>query len=214
VSEDPRALKRRLTRRSARRVSRAETVEEIVAGERFTTTSDFVQAIISAEITARKITGRDPTVRPKRTGPPLLGRRKKREKKRETYDRVSLRPEIMKPKTEILNRTDVNVVKGQPYKIVDSVGSGKIREITVRTSSSSNFSLYIETDGERRFDNTYTELATLSPHSSLVDAFQSSEDSSYIVHFDEISFSEGAKVFLHSLDESISFDNIFAVYEV
>lgn len=192
------SLERRLTRRQERRVHRIET---IVPPDRFTKTSDFVQAILTGEIIANKITGTPQTI--------------VTEDRRKLRDIIS-RPVVERPtigdrdlkygQTQITDKTDFSI---RNYELlVDSNNRGICHEIALRSPSDA-FSLSVEMDGVKQFNRTYTEFATLSPQSTLIDAFvETHGDELYVLHIGELSWKNECKIAIWTT-ATITFANIF-----
>lgn len=117
-------------------------------------------------------------------------------------------PREKEASTKILDRMDETV----RYKLdlVKSDVRGKIREITIR-SPSPRFSLLVMTDGVRRIDRPYSELAELSQYSEFIDAYES--NGSYILHVGEVSWVRDGLATLYVDVGPITFQHIWVVVE-
>jgi len=196
---------RRLDRRQDRRVSNIETL----TGSTFTQTSDVVGAILSAEIAARKsglatTPQEDPRPRLPMTESQWFG-----SIDRERRNLVQVETSSERTSTNFVD--EVNYTVSTKFKLVETSRRGRLRELSIR-SPSSNFTITVITDGLQQFSRSYTEFQTLSPHSTLIDAFEDSQDGTYVLHIDEISWRNNATIILRAL-ESITFENIFVVFE-
>jgi len=89
---------------------------------------------------------------------------------------------------------------------------GKLTEVTIR-SPSPDFSLLVMTDGLRRIDRSYTDLAVLSPHSETIDAYEDAENGVYILHIKEMSWTKSGLVTLYVDSGAITFQRVWAVWE-
>ncbi len=200
-----RRLERRFTRRELRREHRLETV---IPEDRFTKTADFVSAIITGEIIASKITGEIPGAAPEEE-PHLFGDRtgffeRRQEERREVGVTSSSRAERIQSKIT----DEVNYTIQTQYYLIDSSTHGVCSEIAIRSPSTS-FSVSVIIDDIKQFDRTYSQFATLSPHSDLIDAFEDSQSSGvYVLHIGELNWRRKCQAILTVLEE-ITFENIF-----
>lgn len=131
---------------------------------------------------------------------------------RETGDEIAKRiPRLKERVTKTLDRADEPI----RYKLdlIKAETGGSLRELTVK-SPSPDFSLLVMTDGVRRIDRTYTELAELSPQSDLIDAFEVAGDGVYALSIKDIMWVQSGLVTLYVDSGSmITFQKIWVVWE-
>ncbi|RLB80119.1 MAG: hypothetical protein DRH17_12525 [Deltaproteobacteria bacterium] len=97
-------------------------------------------------------------------------------------------------------------------KLIDHKGRGKIREISI-VSPSPSFYVSVIVDGYGLINNkSFSELAEISSVSETIDAFQD-VNGKYIVRIGDISWRNSGRVEIRT-DGEITFDRIYAVYEV
>ena len=129
----------------------------------------------------------------------------------ETREKIIERiPKPRKALTRILDRKDEAV--RYTFDLVRSSVEGKLNEITIR-SPSQNFSTLIIADGVKKLSRTYSELLQISPHSQLIDAYEEAENGVYILHIKEMYWRERFLATLYVDQGSITFNNIWAVWE-
>ena len=115
---------------------------------------------------------------------------------------------------EIITKTIDKVNEPIRYKLdlVKADVGGKLRELTIKSPSTS-FSLLVMTDGIRRIDKSYSELADLSSYSETVDAFEDAENGAYILHVKEMSWTKSGLATLYVDLGPITFQQVWAVWE-
>lgn len=200
------SLERRLTRRQERRTHRIET---IIPEDRFTKTADFVNALITGEIIANKITGVQPGIPPIDPTPRLFGDRTETIiPRRERDPRIAVSPSVGTERSQTRITDEINYTIRDYQSIIDSSTRGVCSEIALRSPSNA-FSLSVIIDDIKQFERTYSEFETLSPQSTLIDAFvESHGDELYVLHIGELSWRKSCQAIVRTT-ESIIFANIF-----
>lgn len=87
--------------------------------------------------------------------------------------------------------------------------SGVIEDLIIK-GPSSDFRLHVRLDDEDLFENTFSELSSLSDQLTSLSAFQ--EDSTFIIHLSGLGFRESAFVVIVTKD--LSFTSLYALVEV
>jgi hypothetical protein len=115
---------------------------------------------------------------------------------------------------EMITKTLDKVNEPVRYKldIIKVDAPGRLREFTIK-SPTPNFSLLIMTDGVRRVDRPYSELAKLSPQSNIIEAFQDAENGVYVLSIKDISWAKSGLVTLYVDIGTITFSSLWAVWE-
>jgi len=112
-----------------------------------------------------------------------------------------------KKHTEIIDKKNFPVVGVFP---VEKFGSGKIKQIVVK-SPSSDFSIYLEVDGIILYEGTYSKYSSESIDIDELEAYIF--DSTYLFRISDIAFSESFK-FLLTVSTPITFSRIYLKYEI
>ncbi|MFB0543811.1 MAG: hypothetical protein ACETVR_03420 [Candidatus Bathyarchaeia archaeon] len=134
---------------------------------------------------------------------------------RERVPRVPAVPAVPTPR-DIVSRTLDRRDTAVPFKfdLIKVEGTGRLGEITVK-SPSTDFNLLLEVDEKTLIDRSYSELAEISPHSQIVDAYEDAENGIYVVHVGEMRWvrSALASVYIVRGGAAITFDTLWAVWE-
>jgi hypothetical protein len=119
-------------------------------------------------------------------------------------------PVKIEKETKTLDKKDFPV-RGM-RKLLEIKGPGKLREITFRSPSSS-FIVKVVVDGKSVIERTYNDLVAISDYNTFVDAFEDDTDG-FIVNLKNYSFSESFQLYLVVVGPAITFNNIFAMWDI
>ncbi|GAH79148.1 unnamed protein product [marine sediment metagenome] len=128
--------------------------------------------------------------------------------------RVPAVPGVPTPR-EMFSRTLDRRNESVPHRfdLINVEGAGELKEITV-SSPSTDFSLLLEVDEKTLIERSYSDLAELSPHSQIVDAFTDAESGLYILHIKEVKWLTKALATIYITgDTPITFDTLWAAWE-
>lgn len=128
-----------------------------------------------------------------------------REAGRELAKRIPMPKELV---TRIVDKKDRPVKR--TFDIIKTNLPGKLSELTIR-SPSQQFSLLMMSDGVKRLNRSYSQLAQLSPYSTTIDAYE--EDGTFIVRIGEMHWLDNFLATLYVDGEPITFGNIWAKWE-
>lgn len=131
---------------------------------------------------------------------------------RDRVPRVPAVPAVRDVVSRIFDNRDQTVSK--TFDLLKVEGLGRLREITI-SSPSIDFSLLLEVDDKVLIDRSYSELAEISPHSQIVDAFSDSESGLYILHIGEVKWVRKALATIYVTEGlgPITFDALWVAWE-
>jgi len=131
---------------------------------------------------------------------------------REVGERVGEAVERVKPErlvSRILDRKNWSI--NAPTELVSSNRRGRLKELTMM-SNSNRFDLFIQTDNVVRLYRSYSDLASLSPFSEYIDAFE--EDGTYVVRIGELNWLANCIISIYPhRGQSITLTRVFGKYD-
>ena len=125
---------------------------------------------------------------------------------RQMAKRVPKLPEVV---TKRIDRD--NVLIRNYAELVDSRTRGRLREFIIK-SPSMNFRVTVMRDGTKFIDRTYSELADISPHSEVIDAYDEAGTGIYVVSIKNISWLRDFTISIRT-SEDISFNRVSSVWD-
>jgi len=120
--------------------------------------------------------------------------------------RVPRLPEVV---TRRLDRD--NVLIKNYAELFYSRTRGKLREFVAK-SPSTNFKIIIMRDGTNFLERTYSELASISPQSEVIDAYEEADNGTYVVVIKNISWLRDFTISIRT-SEDIIFSKIFSIWD-
>ena len=124
-----------------------------------------------------------------------------------------LAKKMPKPKeisTKILDKKNFPVKK--TFDLVNVNLPGRLKEVIIR-SPSTDFSILIMSDGYKKMDRSYSELAEISEHSEDIDAYEEAGNGVYVVKLKDIYWIESFIATIY-VDNPITFHNLWVSYEI
>jgi len=119
--------------------------------------------------------------------------------------------DLMRPIGYVTRKIDKrnHMIRGTEV-IFDRTGRGLLREVSIK-SPTTEFSLYVNIDGIRIVDDTYTNLAEIAPDLEFLSAVPS--DSYYTIAVVNLAFQYSAKVMV-GVPSPVTFNRIFVLYDI